>query len=107
MYPQTAIATLHAFTRNSIAIGDEKFGSIKESRSSRFSNVTAIWTSEGGKIDVGSSLTPNPGQVLFYFEHCLSINGVNTPHIYANSLSHLMQTYGGTRNHLIPAFHPA
>lgn len=104
MYPQTDILKEnipHVYMKfKSIAIGDEKFGSIKQSRSSRSCNVTAIWASEGGKIDVTNSLTHRPGQVQFYFEHCLSINGVSTPHIFGNVRWYKKSSYHGISSSL-------
>lgn len=86
MYPETMIMKEHlSFIYKQfkvISIGEERFGSMKESRSLRSARIMASWTGERGNIDLASK--PRPGEVKFYFEHSVHINGNSTVHLFAN-----------------------
>ena len=62
-----------------VCLGTEKFGSKKENKSLRSSRVMASWANMEGSIDSSSPI--RPGQVMFYFQHAVVINGVTKEHV--------------------------
>ena len=63
-----------------IYICNEHFGSKLYSRSKRLSYVLASWCNTDGGISDGPL---RPGKVKFYAKHCLIVNDVFIPHVFA------------------------
>ena len=70
----------------SIMIGQERFGSIIDKRSSKSSFIVAVWCGPDGKIlnaDEAIASKFRPGKVKYFFKHPIKINDQYHDHIIA------------------------